>query len=143
MTKEQEIALFDEDLELLDISNNKPKTTKTKEKNKKETKVENTDIDIILSYDKRVPYDVNPNYKFVPILQFIERANSEEGMLIDNNLYINLDVVTKYLYDALMCSPKEYTDRFIFYKFDDQIINLTFIDNDKVKIYKAKKCLYV
>lgn len=124
------------DLELLeDITTKKSKTNNKKDKNTKQTN--NTDIDVVLAYDKRLPLDINPNYKFIPLEQFIERANSNDGILIENKLYINLDVINKDLYDALKNDLKE--DFMVLYKFDDQIINLTFIDNNKVKIYKSKR----
>ena len=92
---------------------------------------------LIISKDKRIPIDLlNFEYEQWDLEEFIVKAN--EGLNVDEGLYINIDSVTKELYDGL----KTYSDNgvvVVYYRFDDQNVKLDFTIDDGVTIYEIKK----
>lgn len=100
-------------------------------------KLKNGDYDyIIVSKDRRVPPELKGlNYKIISLKLFITLSNSAEGLIIDNDLYYNIDSLTKEIYERL----QDFNEHITFYKFDDQNINLNFLIQ-KLTVYSS--CIY-
>lgn len=90
-------------------------------------------LDIIVAKDQRLPFDISPNYKFITKEEFIKSAN--QGMDIDENLYINLDILDEAIYDGIIQAKGVNEINVIFYQFEDQNINLPYI-KENIKVYK-------
>lgn len=94
----------------------------------------------VVTNDKRVPLDLlgSKDYELWTLDEFIEKATSEEeGLEVgDGGLYVNIEVLTKDLYEALV----EYLEEFkiVFYKFDDMQSKLSFNILQPVVEYKTK-----
>lgn len=90
-------------------------------------------LDIIVAKDQRLPFDISPNYTFITKEEFIKSAN--QGMDIDENLYINLDILDEAIYDGIIQAKGVNEINVIFYQFEDQNINLPYI-KENIKVYK-------
>lgn len=134
------IILPDEDTY---ISYNTNEIIKEQEDEKKR-KAAKYDMDIVVSEDTRLPYDIHENYTHLNKWNFILRLNSNEGLDVENIIYINLDSLDETLYKNLNENLNVINENLtvkdlpiIYYKFSDQDINALYIKED-IKIYEVK-----
>ena len=90
---------------------------------------------LIVSKDKRVPIDARKyNYIFLTKDQFIEGAESKEGLETEAGIFYNIDSLDKIIYDAIKNTSS--TDiPIIYYKFNDQRTQLDFVIEEGIKEY--------
>ena len=94
------------------------------------------DIDtLIVSNNLRIPPDINSEYTHMYKDEFIERASTDDGININDTLYINIDSLTKNIYNALSYNNDNEFNT-IFYMFEDQKNTLDFIIPEGIITYK-------
>lgn len=96
---------------------------------------------LIISKDKRVPYDVqNFDYEQWSLEEFIEKASSDDGIDIDSDggIYINVDSLTKDIYESLR-EYASYGFEIVYYQFSDQMINLNFPIEEGIVNYEVEE----
>ena len=115
----------------------KPNSKNNYKKNEDNNKMNDDFNYIVISKDKRIPEEIKKSkYKILTVNQFIDAANSDKGILINEGLYYNIDSLTKTLYDAILNCIGDLP--ITFYKFDDQDIKLDF-SLKKLTIYSSNK----
>jgi cellulose biosynthesis protein BcsQ len=89
----------------------------------------------IVTQDGRIPPELEyQSYEVLSLAQFIDMANSDEGIEVQSGIYFNLDSMSQELYEAV---KEGLGDKATYFVFSDQNINLGFLIDEGVNRYEV------